>query len=314
MAKTTRKTKKKTKRDWAGYGRIALRGASILLLVVLAFSLVFSVDRLRTHAESRLLLAADASASERVGAFVVEFTWPTLGGDPEKTWMRPEDMDALRRVAAYAVDSDVPLSVAPLRKISERLGGSGWFVGEPRVSRVGPGLLRVEGRWRDPSAVVRWNGFDHLVSDEAMPMPIEVPAGGLNLPYIAGVRNGADVRGPARYANPWPGPAVRVGLEIIAVLRSGGVIDEVAGVDVGSYLDGGAIELVSLDGNRVVWGAPVDDWPPGEPSTEDKIGRLKQLIARTGSIDAGQPRLELHRARVEIDRTGSQGLGGGASD
>ena len=312
MAKQTRRSKKKTPRDWKGYGRIALRCVSVLLLIVLAFSLVFGVGRLRTHAEGRLLLAGQNAAPDRVGAFTVSFAWPALRNTPGETWMRPEDMASLTRIAESVVRRDAPLSVVPLRAVSETLGDTGWFDGDPVVRRVGPGRIDVDGDWRIPAAVVRWEGIDHLVSDAAMPMPVEVPAGGLNLPFIEGVYSGAVVRGAARYANPWPGPGVRVGLDLLGVIRSRGLGAEVSGIDVAGYLNGGPIEIVSADGNRVVWGSPVDEWIPGEPTVNEKIARLEQLIERTGAIDAGQRRVEIHRARVEIDRTGSLGGGTGS--
>lgn len=304
---------KKATRDWAGYGRIALRSASVVMLMVLAFGLVFGVGRLRTHAEGRLMLAATRAEPDRMGAFAVSFVWPALRDRPGETWMRLEDMSRLERVAELAVATDSPLSVVPLRKVSETLSETGWFVGSPTVRRVSPGRVEVDGVWRIPAAVVRLNGTDHLVSDSAMPMPVEVPAGGLNLPFIEGVFSGAVVRGAARYANPWPGPGVRVGLDLLAALRAAGLLGEVAGVEVSGYLDGGPIELVSAAGNRIVWGSPVDEWTPGEPSVTEKIARLDQLRERTGSIDAGQRRVEIHRARVEIDRMGS-GSGGIGDD
>ena len=88
---------------------------------------------------------------------------------------------------------------------------------------------------------------------------------------------------------------------------------DAGGVDVAGYLNGGPIELISKDGNRVVWGAPVDEWTPGEPTVVEKVERLKQLIATSGAIDGGLPRIEIHRTYVEIDQRG-RAPDGGESD
>lgn len=314
MARATRgKKKKKSSIEWGVIGRWTLRTGAILMLVALAFGMVFGIDRLRSHAESQLMLVS-APAGGDTPVYAIDFAWPGLEGSPGQTWMIEEDADELRRVASRAVSEDAPLSVEPLRRISEELGKTGWYVGDPSVRRVGERRVLIEGEWRIPTAVVRWEGYDHLVSDQAMPMPPVYRAGTSSQPFIEGVFSGAVVRGEARYANSWPGPGVRVGLDLIAALRDANLLGVIAGIDVSGYLDGGPIEIVSADGNRVVWGSPVDEWQPGEPSVDEKIVRLVQLVERTGSVDAGQRRIEIHRARVEIDRTGSgtpNGLGNG---
>jgi hypothetical protein len=303
MAKAKR-GKKKT--DWAKVGRWSLRTASVLLLVALAIGLTFGVDRLRTHADGHLRLA---SASPR-GA-TVSFVWPGIQGRSGETWLPEADQEELIRVAERKIGEDAPLSAAPLRRVAEALGRTGWFVGEPVVRRTGAGRLRVEGDWRIPAAVVRWDGQDRLVSGSGFPMPPVYLAGRSGRPVITGVFAGPVVIGSEAFQLEWRDPGVAVGLDLVALLRSSGLADQIGGVDVAGYLDGGPIEIVSSGGNRVVWGSPVDDWTPGEPSVEEKIDRLNALVDRTGSIDAGQPRVEIHRARVEIDRSVRSPVGGG---
>ncbi len=299
--------KKKTPTDWAKIGRWSLRTGSVLLLVGLAIGLTFGVDRLREHADGQLRLAA----AENGGAGVeIDFRWPVIDGRNGETWLPEADQAELTRVAQRSIEEDDPLSVEPLRSLASELSRTGWFIDEPTVRRTGVGRLLVDGAWRIPAAVVRWEGRDHLISSRAMPMPPVYVAGRSGRPFISGVFSGAVVTGPNRYQSPWPGPGVAVGLDLIAVLRSRGLLEHVAGVDVAGYLSGGPIELVSTGGNRVIWGSPVDEWQPGEPSVEEKIDRLDALVARTGSIDAGQRRVEIHRARVEIDRS----VGGGGSE
>lgn len=306
MAKKTRGKKKKQPLDWGKIGRGALRTGSILMLVGLAIAMVFGIDRLRTHADGQLrLVSADGDST----GVEIRFNWPPVAGAAGSTWMIAEDQAELISVAQRAVIEDSPLSVAPLQRVAEALGRTGWFDGDPRVVRTGAGQMLVDGTWRLPAAVVRWRGADgvsrdYLVSDHAMSMPPVYSVGTSDYPFIEGVFSGVVFEGDARYALPWPGPGVSVGLDLIGVLRGFGLIGPVVGVDVSGYLDGGPIELVSKAGNRIVWGSPVDEWTPGEPSVDEKIARLVQLMQRTGAVDAGQRRIEIHRAQVEINRTG----------
>ena len=302
MAKKSRR-KKKQPFDWRRAGRITLRSCSILLLIVLAVGLTFGVDRLRTHADGhlRLVSATESEASPEGG---VRFRWPPLSGNPGATWLAQEDQEELLRVATRALGSDSPLSVEPLRRTSRELEATGWFHGPPSVKRASGGVLEIDADWRIPSAVVRWDARDHVVSHGAYPMPPVYRVGTAPHPFIQGVFGGPSGTGPARYADPWPGPGVRVGLDLIAALRANDLAGRFAGIDVSGYLSGGPIEIVSPDGNRIVWGSPVDEWTPGEPNVAKKMERLVQLVKQTGLLDAGQRRIEIHRARVEIDRTG----------
>jgi len=301
--KPQRRKKKKQPLDWSRLGRLTLRTGSILLLIALAVGMTFGVDRLRNHAAHQMQLVSAQAVTQGSNA-TIRFIWPALVGGTNKTWLAETDQNELLRVASRALKDDDPLSVEPLRRISTHLGKTGWFRSDPSVRRTGSGELLVDGDWRIPAAVVRWEGKDHAVSYEAMPMPPIYRIGTAPHPFIQGVYGGAAGVGPARYLTAWPGPGVRVGLDLIAALRANGLAGRFAGIDVSGYLSGGPIEIVSPDGNRIVWGSPVDEWTPGEPSVEEKMARLVQLVERTGLLDAGQRRIEVHRARVEIDRTG----------
>ena len=136
MARATRGKKKKSSIEWGVVGRWTLRTGAILMLVALAFGMVFGIDRLRSHAESQLRLVS-GPASGDTPVYAIDFAWPGLEGSPGQTWMIEEDADELRRVASRAVSEDAPLSVEPLRRISKALGKTGWYVGDPSVRRVG---------------------------------------------------------------------------------------------------------------------------------------------------------------------------------
>lgn len=297
----SRSSKKQASVDWRAIGRWSMRGLSIAMLVGLAIGLTFGVDRLRGKAEADLRLAA----FEAGGGVEIGFVWPRLDGRPGETWLPGADQEVLHRAATRALGEDSPLSGEPLRRVARELGEMGWFVGDPVVRRTGVGRVLVEGEWRVPAAVVRWEGDDWMISASGLPMTPVYLAGRSGRPVITGAYVGPVVSGPDAYQKQWRDPGVTVALGLLAELGRAGMLEHIGGVDIAGYLEGGPIELVSADGNRVVWGSPVGEWKPGEPTVEEKLGRLRALVGRTGSIDAGQARVEIHRARVEIDRSAS---------
>ena len=295
MAKRKRATRRKARReiDWAGMRLWGGRAGAVLLLLAAAVGLTFGVGRLRAMASQTL------ASRERGGILEVSFEWPPIPGSGGKTWLPDRDQAELIRAAERAAGVDDPLSVEPIREISEELARTGWFTSAPRVRRIGPGRVVVSPEWRRPAAVVRWRDRDYLISSEGEPMPPVYRPGGGNRPVILGCREG-----PTGRDGPWPGQDVHAGLLLLKTLWRAGLIEPIAGVDVSAYYDGGALEIVTAHSTRIVWGSAPGEWKPGEPSVEERIARLKGLIETTGRIDGGQQRIEIHRARVEIDRTG----------
>lgn len=283
--------------DWAGVGRWSSRVFSVLVLIGAAVGMTFGVGMLRERASAAL--AGEGGGGVRG----VSFAWPALPGDPKQTWLPERDQEDLILVASRTVREIDPLSSAPLRVISEQLARTGWFAEAPTVRVIEPGVVGVSGRWRQPGAVVRWGERDYLVTMHAMPMPPVYRAGGSERPVIFGVEHGPD-GGRVQFDRPWPGLDVRAGLDLLGVLSRAGLLDQVAGVDVAGYRSGGGLEIVTTGGGRVVWGSEPEAWKPGEPSVAERVDRLRKLRERTGRLDGGQRRIEIHRARVEIDLSG----------
>lgn len=297
--KTARRGTKHKKIEWGALRRWAARVVTALALAGAAVGLTLGVNELR----NRSVRIMQSQAQSR--GTLVSFAWPPIPGDPGQTWLPEEDREELIRVAARAAGVIDPLSHAPLRDVSLALERTGWFDSTPTVRVVEPGVLHVEGAWRRPAAVVRWQGYDHLISTRAMPMPPVYRAGGANRPVILGSAFGPPEAGApgSRYASAWPGLDVRTALDLLGILWDAGLLEQVAGVDVSGYNQGGPIEIVTTRGGRIVWGSAPDEWKPGEPSVGERVRRLHGLVDRTDRLDGGQKRIEIHRARVEIDLT-----------
>lgn len=301
MAKAKRK---KSGVPWGVLMRGGSRLAAVLALIGAGLGLTLGVEKVRAR-------ATDVLASPEGGepaALAVTFDWPALpdGG----TWLPEGDQAALVSAVRYAAGDPRPLDSVPLKRISKAIGETGWFASDPRVRVSGPGSVHVSGEWRRPAAVVRWGAGeterDYLISDDGHRMPPEWRPGGSNQPVIVGCSRPppSETGLLGRYGAPWEGQDIQAGLHLLGVLATAGLRAEITGVDVGRHRSGGPLEIISRQGSRVVWGSAPDEWAEGEPSVAERVNRLRGLLSRTGRIDGGERRIEIHREHVEIDRTG----------
>jgi hypothetical protein len=305
-AKSRSKSKSRRKKKGASEGVLAAVRWDVVGRAARPVALgvgVLSVGLLAALGLNRLSNRAADELGGRLASneIPVEIIWPALpGGGPTDTWMPAGEREALVRRARAAIREPDPLSVRPLRAIATALGESGWFEGEPAVNRDGRGRIVVQGDWRVPAAVVRYSGWDHLVSWTGMPMPRRYAAGSSNQRVIIGARLGpGPTEAPAAgYRSPWPGEDVAAGLRLLRLLAERDLVKQVEGIDVSSY-PRGMLELVTIHGTRIEWGAAPGEWTPGQATDEERIARLLRLQAEYGRIDGGAARVRIAGAHVE---------------
>lgn len=270
-------------------------GAGILTAGI---ALTLGINALNARAATHL--GADRAADE----IPITIRWPALstraGDDPNQTWLPKVDQDDILRRARAAVRAPAPLSAAPLAQITAALDETGWFRTPPSARRDGNGAITVDADWRVPAAVVRHGGWDHLVSWRAMPMPRRYGPGSSNQRVIL---NAAFAPGPTEnpadtYRRPWPGEDVAAALEILRVLAQHDLVAEVEAIDVAHHASG-MIELATVHGSRIEWGAAPGDWRPGQATDDERIARLKRLSAEFGRIDGAAARVRIAGAHVE---------------
>lgn len=241
-------------------------------------------------------------------SIVVEVMWPTLlGAAPGEraTWLPVGERDRLLMIARTEMASGGALSAEPLRRTSRALWRTGWFEGEPTVTRTPEGVTTIEGEWRVPAAAVRFEGRDRLIAWGGYPLALVYPRGQSGLRVVLGAGIGpSEESGAIDPSRPWPGEDVTAALALLELLEGEGLDDQLAAVDVGRLFHDGMLELVTTRGGRVVWGAPVGRFAPGQKSDAERLDILRELIKRTGMLDAGEDRLEIFGPRVEIDRSG----------
>lgn len=254
-------------------------------------------------------LEAKAASAMGGGPPKVTIAWPRIeGAPPESTWLPKADQETLTALVLDAAgDNPAPFSPAPLARISNALDASGWFARPPRVSRTTGGSILIEGDWRIPAAVVRWNSKDYLLSWEAMPMPAAYEPDAARLPVILGSPAGPPTTpdGARDLRTPWSGEGIGAALELIQTVLTQPWAKQVRGVDLSSYGTDGVLKLVTVEGSRVVWGGRPSKPRMGEVTTAQKLVHLAQIDHDHKRIDAGYPLIFINTQRIQFDTTAS---------
>lgn len=301
--------KKKTKPARFAHGASTWKAVAIGAFMLagsggVAYGLLVGVDALESRA---------ATLTPEQGA-TVSIAWPRLAtGDdarPEneaRTWLPGPVRDELtaraERAAAWTAD---PFDVAPLRSVGRVLEDSGWFASTPTVRRAPDGAIEAHGTWRVPAAVVRCDGRDCLIGVDGRRLPLEYELGASGQRVILGTGTTAPETGEGHpdFETDWPGGAVHAGLSLLRTLSGQAWSAQVAAVDVGEFETSGSLVIVTDRGSRIVWGASVDDWRPGEVRSAVKLERLDALFDRFGRIDAGRNGIAINtEGPIVVDRT-----------
>ncbi|MEL6395787.1 MAG: hypothetical protein AAFQ71_07260 [Planctomycetota bacterium] len=305
-------TKKRKKNTGGGvpWGPVARAGGVVLAVVVGVVGVSAGVMLLRGQAEAALERRVTRVVES--GEPRVVFDWPRLGGTGE-IWMDRVYRERLVALCSGALDAVPaggagagPLSRAPLERVVEAARRSGWFVtegGAPVTARrLASGQVKVEGDWRRHFAQVRRGATMHLISDRGMAMDARFNPQEVALPVIAGARfePAAPAAQPTdRYLSVWPGADVAAGLELLLFLRSEdpSVFGEILAVDVGDAIErggrAGRLILLTEGNSRIVWGAPVGRFAPGQQDAETKLDWLRAFRAQYGRIDGGRGSIDL---------------------
>ncbi len=248
------------------------------------------------HARAGDILAAQATT--------IEIAWPTLPG-AETTWMG----ESLQAQITAMVDAQLTgraLDARALAGVGEMLTASGWFDTRPTVRRTGDGSIGITGRWREPACVLRSGVRDYALDWRGRPFPIDYPAGSSGLRVILGAASNPPLQaGTLDVLHPWPGDDVAAGLELLAPLLGESFAAQVAGVDISGYYNQGQLAIVTDRDTRVVWGGRFGEFIPGEASTEEKLGRLRNAAANPlygNRIDAGAVRFDISGEYLILDR------------
>ncbi len=237
--------------------------------------------------------------------------WPGEGGeaqDASSSWIPRalrEDLEGKLREALEAAAD--PLSIEPLRRVSEAAEASGWFDGTVTVVRLATDAVDVRARWRVPRAWIRVDGVDYLVDDEGRLMPMFVAAEVEHPPRLAvtssGVRPPRNPDGGYDYRRPWVSERMWEGIRLGELLREQVFAHQVRLIESG---DRHGLVIVTDRGSRILWGSGPEAFRPGERPTDEKLHHLRSFFedAKFGNhIDAGTKGYDLRAGYIVFDES-----------
>ncbi len=167
-----------------------------------------------------------------------------------------------------------------------------WVAKVERVSKSHPAHVEVEINYRRPVVMIEVPGGLLPVDAEGILLPSDdfSPLAARSYPRLSGIESSP--LGPT--GTKWGDPIVAGGARIAEVLKL--VWDDLgvrairwAKSAASSDSSGPAIyELNTAAGNAIIWGAAPGSEPTGEPTSQEKLLRLKAYIAAHGSLDQPQ--------------------------
>lgn len=295
----------RTRFGWRLFVHHLANFALMLCIVGIAIGATFGIGPLEARA-SRILNSKPTA---------IDISWPRLlvapgsagvEGQPT-TWLPQQFQEELLALAHKQLGADPDVFARdPLKRIAIALGNSGWFEGLPLVKREAGGVVRVDGKWRVPAAVVRSSGKDRLISWEAKPMPVSYEPGRSGLKVIVGVPEPGSASGRPDYQQPWPGEQTQAALELLALVSREVWADQVSGVDVSSYAAKKQLLLLTRYGTIIDWGGRPSKPRPGDTSTPSKLAKIALLNRDFRRIDGGMPAVDvwlMPDRPLEIDLT-----------
>lgn len=279
--------------------------ATVVLAVAVAW--IFGRAPLRRHVgEARAaVLAADS------------LQWPVDATGSVPAWVPPLVLEELQRVVLARLSPD-PFQHDTLRAVRDGLAGTGWLEEVGEVARRPDGRIIIEGRWRQPFAVIRYDGVRYVVGrgGELMRLPESAaiePGSEMFVIYNPHLDPPMTLDGTAiQYGVPWRGDDIAAALDLIDLIKDIDGAEQITGVDLARYGSSGGLAehlvIVTNFGARIDWGRGLsaDNTPPGEVPVAHKIARLQQNYRDHGRIDRDmkERQLDLYTySGMEIDRT-----------
>ncbi|MAE61098.1 MAG: hypothetical protein CMJ49_07055 [Planctomycetaceae bacterium] len=203
-------------------------------------------------------------------------------------WMTAPLAREIRQLVAASVDPD-PLDAASLDATSTLLASNPWIAQVHRVRREYDGVITVDATFREPAAVIAWDGGFELIDGHGCRLPAtydESQLEALELPVISGV-----AARPPRPGVIWVGTDVQAGLKLALLMETTRYARQIQAVDVGNHdgrIDSAEphLQLVTRHA-QVRWGRCPGDELYYEPDTATKLRHLERVNRSYGSIDAG---------------------------
>ena len=273
----------------------------VIVVLVLGGLVGFAIGYRPLHRQARKNIVATPAK--------IEVIWPaikTAPGEPAKTWLPEQFQKEIMNLALVQLgETPAVFSSDPLESVGMAMEESGWFVGRPRVSRVGENTIRIDGTWRTPAAVVRANSKDLLVAWDGRMMPptYELNASGLCVILPVTTPHPMKNDGSVDFGSVWVGDDLHAALELLRVLTAQPWSGQVAGIDVTDYVHTQQLAIITRNETRIIWGGKPSKPLLGETSTQSKIDRIAEINRRFSRIDAKRAAIDIsgvHAVEINI--------------
>ena len=175
-----------------------------------------------------------------------------------------------------------------LAAVLEDLDRSGWFEEVRQVRRRSKEEVEVDAAFVRPFAVVRDRDGDHLVDVRGKLLPRTYARGGAPEHWV--VIEGAHFARPHRPGVAWDGADVTAAIELLLEIDSEPWRDQITTVDISEALSTEKLALLTDVDARILWGSPVGEEEPLEPSAEEKLKILENAFTTYGRVDLGDAR------------------------
>jgi hypothetical protein len=199
----------------------------------------------------------------------------------------------------YTVQANVtpdPLDRTGLVAARESLAHTGWFEHVNQVRRVTSHLVTVDAEFANPYAVIRDREGDHLIDDHGRLLPLAFDAGEADGKFISIV--GARFDRPAQAGQPWEGTDIAAAMRLLHTLYEQPWWQQVASIDVSSYMTDQSLTLVTDRGCLITWGRIPGEEMAAEVPSSRKLDYMQHHYARYGHIDRGFTTLDIRTDTV----------------
>ncbi len=246
------------------------------MIVAVGWSISFAVMALALGMGVPVL-SREAAARKSDAPFQVYFS-------SRPVWMSEADLAPLEEVVAKQLNGS-PMDRDGLTESREALMRTGWFSEIIQVKRSGMNEVYVDGVWTTPFAVVREEGYDHLIDTDGKLLP-RCYREGTSPSSLIRIEN-ASFACPAAYGNEWAGKDMRGAVALARLINDHAWRGQIACIDLDRTKDDGCLRLKTNRGCTIKWGRCPGNESAAEVPARQKIEYLQWLFDHYGRIDAG---------------------------
>ncbi len=223
------------------------------------------------------ILQREAAARKSDVAFQVEFS-------SRPAWMSEADLTPLANVVAERLNGS-PMDRAGLAEARDVLMQTGWFSEIKQVKRSGMSEVSVDGVWTIPFAVVREDGYDHLIDIDGKILPRCYRAGTAPTSMIR-IEHASFGR-PASFGDAWAGKDMRGAVALARLIDDHPWRAQIACIDLDRTKEDACLRIKTNRGCIIKWGRAPGSESAAEVPSRQKIEYLQWLFDHYGRIDAG---------------------------